>query len=214
MCPTMTTPITGGVGLLERAIGYTLGALHTVSPADLSVPTPCRDWNLRALLEHLADALAALHEAIDIGDVSLEPIPPDTDDPTQIVAGLRQRASQLLGAWANAGDEGVVLTIGGCPATGRLVTAVGAMEIVAHGWDVYRSVGSDHPIPTLLAIELLRIAPMLATDEDRPVRFAAPVAINPSAPSPERLIAYLGRDPHWPATSAGPWVPACGASEA
>lgn len=214
MSQLMTAPITGGVGLLERAISYTLGALHAVSPADLLVPTPCRDWNLRALLEHLADSLAALHEAVDLGEVSLEPIPPDTDDPSRIVRGVRGRAGQLLGAWANAGDKGVVLTIGGCPATGRLVTAVGAMEIVAHGWDVYRSVGAEHPIPTPLAIELLRIAPMLATDDDRPARFAAPVPVSPAAPAPARLVAFLGRDPSWPATSDAPSAPPRGAAEA
>ena len=40
--------LAGGVGLLERAINYTLGTLHAVTDAEMSAPTPCRSWDLRA----------------------------------------------------------------------------------------------------------------------------------------------------------------------
>src|SRR5690349_23901912 len=49
-------------GLLERAIGYTLGSLLLVTPAAMTRPTPCADWDLGALLRHMDDSLAALHE--------------------------------------------------------------------------------------------------------------------------------------------------------
>lgn len=201
MVPAMAAPGSGGVGLLERAISYTLGGLGAVRPMDLPAQTPCAEWDLRALLGHLADSLTALYEAVDPGEVLLEPDSPVVE-PDRLVALLRERASRLLGAWTNAGNDGLLL-VGGCPMTGRLVTAVGALEIVTHGWDIYRSVGATDPVPTLLAIELLRIAPMLAAEEDRPGRFAPPVPISASAPAADRLVAFLGRDPAWTAPRRG-----------
>jgi uncharacterized protein (TIGR03086 family) len=66
-------PPRDAVALLERAVGYTLGSLHVVTPAALSRPTPCREWNLHALLRHMDDSLAALQEAADLERVTLEP---------------------------------------------------------------------------------------------------------------------------------------------
>jgi uncharacterized protein (TIGR03086 family) len=68
-----TAALIGGVGLLERAITYTLGSLHGVTPDALSRPTPCAEWDLRALLCHLDDSLRALLQAVDEGYVDLEP---------------------------------------------------------------------------------------------------------------------------------------------
>ena len=67
-------------GLLERAVGYALGAAQSVTPALLGRPTPCAAWDLGRLMAHLDDSLAALHEGITEGAVALGPrTAPDTD---------------------------------------------------------------------------------------------------------------------------------------
>lgn len=55
--------LAAGVALLERAIDYALGSLRVVTPATLCRPTPCADWNLQHLLDHLADSLQTLNDA-------------------------------------------------------------------------------------------------------------------------------------------------------
>lgn len=174
------------VGLLERAVTYTLGCLHAVTPDALSRPTPCHDWDLRALLWHLVDSLAALREAADDGHVGLEPVPVDTDDP---IAATRDHARQLLGAWT-AQDGRPEVSIAGCPVTTDIVARAGALEVAVHGWDIARACGEVRPIPRALADELYPLALLLVSDADRPVRFAAPV--EPETPA-DRLLAYLGR---------------------
>lgn len=73
-----TAALTGGVALLERAIGFAVASLRLVTPDRLGQPTPCADWDLRALLTHMNDSLAALIEAADFGSVEVSrPIIPE-----------------------------------------------------------------------------------------------------------------------------------------
>jgi uncharacterized protein (TIGR03086 family) len=194
----------GGVALLERAVGYTLGQLQAVTPPALSRATPCPEWDLRGLLAHMEDSLAALEEALVHSYVA--PEGPGQDGAgagsadgdgagRDIVAALRERACRLLGALADA-DENLVW-VGGYPVPVRIVTSAGAIDVAVHGWDVGRACGTGEPIPGDLALNLLRIAPLLVSDADRPGRFAEPVAALPDASPSDLLLAYLGRDPSW-----------------
>ncbi|NJC73921.1 TIGR03086 family protein [Planosporangium thailandense] len=197
------TALTGGVTLLERAISYTLGSLHGVTPAALPYRTPCRRWDLRTLLAHLDDSLLALEEAIGAGRVDVASGVGRTDlgaaaaghgSPADPTAVLRDRARHLLGAWT-AVDRRHTVSVAGYPLTGGIVTTTGAIEIAVHGWDVARACGRHHPIPAPLAEELLELSPLFVTDDDRPVRFAPPVDVSPLAGPADRLVAFLGRRP-------------------
>lgn len=189
-----TAALIGGIGLLERAINYTLGSLRVVTPEALSHPTPCRDWDLRALLGHMNDSLVALTEAIVVGYVGLE-VPADDGLTIDPVAALRNRACQLLGAWTSA-DSRHTITVGGSPVTTGILTSAGAIEVAVHGWDVARACGHDRQIPPALARDLLELAPLLVTEADRPGRFAPPVAVPPLAEPGDLLVAFLGRHPY------------------
>lgn len=188
--PSMASAI-GGVALLERAVQFTLGSLHLVTPDAMARPTPCTKWDLRALLVHMIDSLAALEEALDLGYVV-----PDlaVDVNTDPVAALRARACKLLGACANTTGEAPV-SVAGCPLSTSLVTRAGAVEVTVHGWDVARACGSRRPIPPALARELLPLLPMLVVARDRPGRFAAPAGVSPLADAGEQVLAFLGRRP-------------------
>jgi uncharacterized protein (TIGR03086 family) len=187
-------PPLGGVALLERAINYTLGSLHLVGPDGLTRRTPCTGWDLRALLGHLDDSLAALREAVEVGQVGLTPAAADAPPPADPVAALRSRACQLLGAWTGSRGRRLV-AVGDQPLFAGLVTAAGAVEVAVHGWDVAAACGRYRPIPPGLAGELLPLTPLLVTDADRPARFAAPVPVARAASAGDRLVAYLGRHP-------------------
>lgn len=191
--------LSGGVALLERALGYTLGQLHAVTSADLARPTPCREWNLRALLMHMDDSLTALQEALDLAWVEAEasgeaePGYGPADSGISLVGRLRGHASRLLGALAGASDG--LVWVGGLPMPVSIVTSAGALDVAVHGWDVTRACGRAQPIPEGLAAEMLEISPLLITSTDRPALFAAPVPVSSLADASDRLVAYLGRDP-------------------
>jgi uncharacterized protein (TIGR03086 family) len=193
----------GGVALLERAVGYTLGQLQAVSAAALARATPCQGWDLRELLVHMDDSLATMQEALSLRSVAPEPPAsassagalPGGDAAESLVAGLRARGRQLLGA-LTGGDDSLVW-VGGLPVPMRIVTSAGAIDVAVHGWDVGRACGTGGAMPGELAEDMLSIAPLLITSADRPGRFASPVPVLAEANACDRLVAFLGRDPQW-----------------
>jgi uncharacterized protein (TIGR03086 family) len=195
------TAMTGSVALLERAMAYTLGSLVLVTPGAMSNPTPCHEWDLRGLLLHMNDSLLALHEAITVGYVRVDPCgdygDPGADygDPAaEPVTSLRNRACQMIGAWADTSGPSEV-SIADRALTSSVVAATGAVEVAVHGWDVAQACGRGRPIPPGLAEELLELCPLFVRRADRRTRFGAPVGVSPLASPSERLVAFLGRNP-------------------
>jgi uncharacterized protein (TIGR03086 family) len=189
-----TTALTGGVALLERAMGYTLGGLLLVTPEAMSNATPCREWDLRALLVHMNDSLLALNEAMTVGRVGLDPGEDHDDASANPVATLRDRGCRMIGAWANAREHGGI-SIADQWLTSEVIAATGAVEVAVHGWDVARACGQSRPVPQALAEELLELCPLVVSDADRLTRFARPVELPRPASPGDRLVAFLGRNP-------------------
>jgi uncharacterized protein (TIGR03086 family) len=186
-------PLAAGVALLERAIGYTLGSLLLVAPEDLHRPTPCREWDLAALLAHMNDSLAALEEATIGRRVDLAPRRRG-DVAMPAVDALRDRACRLLGEWNRNGLDDHVVSVGDRDMRASLVAATGALEIAAHGWDVAQACGHPRAIPPLLSEELLDLSRLLVPRR-RGTGFAPAVHVDAHAPPSDRLVGFLGRVP-------------------
>jgi uncharacterized protein (TIGR03086 family) len=190
-----TTALTGAVALLERALGFTLGSLTLVKADAMQNPTPCPDWDLRALLSHVDDSLLALHEAAAVGRVGLHlaeaTVDPVPDDP---IAALREHASRTIGSWVNVAGPGEV-SIGDRALSSSIVVATGAVDLAVHGWDVARACRQHRPVPPTLAEDLLDLCLLIVRDTDRPARFAAAMPVSPAASPSDRLVAFLGRRP-------------------
>jgi uncharacterized protein (TIGR03086 family) len=180
---------------MAMAIQYTLGSLSYVTPASLSGPTPCAAWDLGALLAHVSDSLAAVHDALATGCVSLEPAAQTQVIPADgLVATLRAQAGRLLAASA-AGRAGRPVVIADRRLAGPEMAAAGAVEIAVHGWDIAEACHCRRPIPPALATSILAVVPLVVTEVTRGIQFADPVRPGPQATPGERLVALLGRNP-------------------
>jgi uncharacterized protein (TIGR03086 family) len=182
-----------GARLLEPSISYALGAALSVTPELLSRPTPCEEWDLRMLLRHACESLAAFGEGIQAGRVGLDPPDEDGDLAADPARAFRDRAGQLLDAWTSPGHQRQVVEIADCPLAASVIAAVAALEVAVHGWDISRACGQRQPIPRALATGLLAISPMLVPRTVRQPMFAAPVAVAATAGPSDRLAAFLGR---------------------
>lgn len=175
-----------GVELLERALAYTRGALVTITPDHLVLPTPCARWRLADLLGHMEDSLDAFAEGATgtIGLRSAAPAPVETR-----VATLQTKACMLLGAWATATSP--LVEVGGQPVPVGTISRLAALEIAVHGWDVARTTGCAAVLPADLAEDLLPTALAVALEQDG--EFGPPVAVSADAGPGRRLLGLLGR---------------------
>jgi uncharacterized protein (TIGR03086 family) len=193
----MTQPesLAEGARLLEPSINYALGASLAVTPELLSSPTPCQEWDLRMLLRHASESLAALGEGIEARRVGLDPGPEDDDVAADPARAFRDRACHLLEAWTSPGHQPLVIEIAGFALAAGAMAAAAALEVAVHGWDISRACGQHQPIPRVLATDLLVIAPVLVPRTGRYPLFVAPVTVPATAGPSDRLAAFLGRTP-------------------
>ncbi len=213
----------GAIGLLVGAISYMLGVCAPIGPAEMTLPTPCADWDLAMLLGHLCRSLADLETALRTGQLDLEEPASAVGDPVEV---LRDRAAQLLCTGYCFGGPERFVAVGGLPMPAGLVACTGAVEIAVHGWDVSAararagrdragrdragrdragrdSAGRDRagrgadvrgtPIPAGLAARMLRLSPLLVAGREG--LFAVPVEVPAQASPGDRLVGYLGRNP-------------------
>jgi uncharacterized protein (TIGR03086 family) len=201
----------GATGLLTSALRYALSVSALVKPTELASPTPCAQWDIRALLRHLGESVADLEAGLrtgsldDAGQADPAPARPprlaghDEVDLFSPAGVLRERAAALLCACYDGGPAERFVVVGGLPLPAGIVACTGAVEITVHGWDVSAALGRGGSIPPALATRLLALCPLLATSREG--LFAPAVPVSPEASPGDRLLGYLGRDP-----GAPPWA--------
>ena len=200
---------------LTEALGYADVVLGAVSGRLLSSPTPCREWDLRMLLEHAEDSLAVLLEGLTAQRITGPPAPvpsntgPSNTGPSDtgpsgtvppgaarsaadLVGGFRRHAAELLDASARA-DSGSQVSVDGHPLPVDCLRTVGVLEIAVHAWDISQACGQRLPVPEELAAGLLTQVGLLVPRLGREPLFAAPVQPPTRPTCGERLVAYLGR---------------------
>jgi uncharacterized protein (TIGR03086 family) len=184
--------MTGAGGrLLLRALSYTLATITAVRPGSLADPTPCPDWDLRALLLHANDSLITLHTALTLHRISR--CQPEVAPAVDPVANCRHNGAALAAELVRAEQPDELIAVGGFPLDSNIVANTGAVEIAVHGWDVARACRYDRPIPHALAVELLTVSRLLVGRTDRQPMFAPSVHVPSSAAAGDRLAAFLGR---------------------
>jgi uncharacterized protein (TIGR03086 family) len=177
--------LAGAVLLLDAALAYTAQALDLAEDADPRTPTPCTDWLLTDLLEHMDDALDTFVEA---AAGQLRPLPAPG---RARLESIRTKGCSLLDTWrADAPDT---VRMGDQTVPGALVAGTAALEITVHGWDLFTTLGTDRALPVHLARALLPVARLVVGPRDRGRRFAPPRQVSSDAREDQRLLAFLGR---------------------
>jgi uncharacterized protein (TIGR03086 family) len=178
------------VELLERAVGWTRGALAGVADDEAGRPTPCAGWVLTDLLVHMVDTLEVVTE-LSLGRMARVGPSPASTRPSVLADHLSVLGCALLEGWLRGPPPGP-LAVGEGRIEPEVAVEVSALEIAVHGWDVARARGLATPLPPLLAAALLPVAVRRVPRVGRGGRFGPPVT--PSATDPASLLlAHLGR---------------------
>ena len=184
----------------ERAVAST-AEIVMATPADkLDAPTPCTEWDVRALLNHVIGTLW-LAEALFGDQAPRYPMAPGGLPPADLADGdpaaaYAEAAAAALAA-ASSGDALTrlhVTPLGEMPGPG--LAGFTTLDMLVHGWDLATATGQSADLDGRLAAHVLAFAEQaLATPDSRAARIGPAVPVAADAPVTNRLVAFLGRQP-------------------
>lgn len=190
------------IAVLRDQAERTSRLVRGVRPDQLGLPTPCSDWDVRALINHLCLG-SQFCARVARGERAAPDYETDFlgDDP----AGAYQRwRDEMLEACSAPGlPEGTVHMMD-AEVPGGVVLALALMDTVVHRWDLGRAVGVDPEIaPDVAELVLEQARPMIPAEMRAPtpdattpsIPFGPPAEVPDDAPPADRLVAFLGRTP-------------------
>jgi uncharacterized protein (TIGR03086 family) len=172
------------LALYDRASEWTLGKVAAAS-AKLDAPTPCDDWDVRQLMNHMLQTQRYFVDSARQREASPpSPNPPALlgDDPAADFERARAEALETFG------EPGVIERTG--PSLG-----IAFGDQLLHGWDLARATGQDATMPDGLAEAAYEIIHGRFTDDQRKGLFKPEVDVPANASAQDKLLAYTGRDP-------------------
>ncbi len=187
---------------LDRALAGGGRLIAGIGAHQWSTPTPCTDWNVRAVVDHLVSGnlnFAALVRDEPRPDHGPEQL---ADDP---VAAYRSAAATMHAAFAEPGvlERVYQAPIGSAP--GSVLAHLRITELLVHGWDLARATGQPPELPADIAEGELALwrAQFEGGPGAKGLPFAPARPVADEAPAIDRLAAFLGRDPRWAHGDAG-----------
>ncbi|MEU9009185.1 TIGR03086 family metal-binding protein [Streptomyces sp. NPDC048479] len=169
-----------------------------VSADQLSAPTPCKEWDVRGLVNHLV-----LYSSHGLEHRALRKQLPEEltgRDFTTEADWAEQYAAQLdraIAAWSDPAVWEGEVDLGFAAMPAPEIASLITKELAVHGWDLARATGQDHRISEAAAALILTVVDEHAEVYRQYDGFADPVPQPDEAPAFERALADSGRDPRW-----------------
>jgi uncharacterized protein (TIGR03086 family) len=181
--------------------------LDGVTDDQLAGPTPCPDYPVAALLDHLMGLSLAFTWAArkttageggsdesGPGRATAEHLDPDWR------TVLPQRLDQLAEAWQDPMAWEGMTEAGGVTMPAEQMGAVALDELVLHGWDLARATGQPFMCDPATAAAVLALTSASAQPENAAAReglFGPVVHVPEDAPAFDRALGFAGREPAW-----------------
>jgi uncharacterized protein (TIGR03086 family) len=184
--PGPDSPPTDELRSAEKSFAVLQHVLHGIGADDLDKQTPCREFDVAALTDHLLNSITTIGAmaGAEFGERNRD----DMIEQQVVVAGRL-----ALDAWKRRGLDGTV-EFGGSQAPATVMVGILSLEFLVHAWDYAAAVGREVSAPESLCDYVLGLAKKIITPEGRVnVGFDDPVEVPGDADALDRLLAYTGR---------------------
>ncbi|MEV5879802.1 TIGR03086 family metal-binding protein [Streptomyces sp. NPDC052101] len=198
----MTNVVTDPRPLYLRATEQAAALIRTVRPEDLTLPTPCTEFDVRGLLGHIVGGTRRIAVVGEGGDgLAVDPTTEGVEDDGWAAAYDEVRA-RAVKAWESDERMTAAVRVPWGEVPGQAALSGYVMEIVTHTWDLVEALGHSRGPALELDPELARFA--LATarrvlPDSRPRGEDTPFDPRQDCPqdatSYDQLAAWLGRTP-------------------
>lgn len=193
---TMTDLVNDPRPMFIVALDQTQRLIDTVGPADLALPTPCPEYDVRTLLGHLLTVAARVSLALNGGN-PLE-IPTVTTGVDDVPAAFKERRTAID---ETLSDDAVLTKICKLPwATlpGAAAIAAYTGELTTHSWDLAKATNRLDLLDDAIATHCLPLVRKFLPAEPRGgdhIPFGPVVPVADDASPYDRLAAWQGRQP-------------------
>ena len=172
------------LSLYRQASEWTSAKVGRAGDA-LDADTPCDEWDVRALLNHMLDT-----QRYFTGVARGEAVSPPSPDPPELLgedppADFERGRRDLLEAFARPGVT---------EKTGPSL-AIAFSDQLVHGWDLARATDQDDTMPDGLAEAAYEALHGRLTAEQRNGLFKPEIPVPDDAPAQKKVLAYTGRSP-------------------
>ncbi|GAA2516315.1 TIGR03086 family metal-binding protein [Winogradskya humida] len=172
----------------------------------LTAPTPCPDWSVGDLLDHLLGLGWAFTQAANKKtDASGITAPPPAPAAAHLTPHWRIRLPVILDdlsrAWKQPAAWEGTSQAGGVTMPAAVTGAVAVNELTMHGWDLARATGQEYAADPRILDHLLEFLAQYPPE-------GTPGLFGPHHPLPDdptqldHALALTGRNPHWRPTTA------------
>ena len=181
-------PPTDELASAEATLQVLQRVVHGISTDELTEQTPCREFDVAGLTDHLLNSITQL------GQAAGAQVPARNREDSverQIVAAVRP----ALDAWHRRGLEGTV-PFGSGEAPARFMAGILSLEFLVHAWDYAAATGRPIDVPDSLTDYVSGLVHRIVTPDGRArAGFDEPVEVPQDASQLDRLGAFTGRRP-------------------
>lgn len=188
---------------LATAAEQVEGVVNGVREADLPLRTPCEDYTVGDIVDHLMGLTLAFRIAAEKADDPVTGTPPAPGaanlDP-QWRTELPRRLDALVTAWRDPAAWQGETKAGGVTLPAEVMGLVAMNELVVHGWDLARATGQAYTVDAPTADAVLVFLEQSAEEtggQGTPGLFGPVVPVPADAPALDRAVGLSGRDPAW-----------------
>jgi uncharacterized protein (TIGR03086 family) len=168
----------------EAALAACQRVLRTLTEGDYTRQTPCAEYNVGQLVDHLYGSIAGIARALGVEVVDTPGAAPEVR--------IADAAQPALEAFQTRGLEDTVdMGFAELPAT--MVASILNLEFLVHAWDFAAATGQKLEVSPALSDYVLGLARNTISPQMRGASFAEETVVGESAESLDRLIAFTGR---------------------
>jgi uncharacterized protein (TIGR03086 family) len=181
------------VDALDNSYARSTTLVAGIDAAQLARPTPCDDWDVRAVLDHLVGA-TWMFTLANQGQTVGEDTRGVADDGAG--AALGAAAAANLASWRTPGafDGERIFPFGAFPASAAAM--MNLSEVVVHTWDIAVALDADTTIDPGIAKMLDEFYAAISLDPYRAHgAFGPEITVDAGVSHADRLLAQLGRRP-------------------
>ena len=178
----------------QKSADATAAIAHGIRPEQLDNPTPCGEWNVQELINHLIGSLDYF-KARGLGEDSGPPKPASPMPYDETIKRLEDAAMATAAAWRRPGalEQKIKTGAGEMPAAAMANMVLS--EMLTHTWDLAKATGQRMSADDVDVNGVLAGMKQSLKPEARQPSFAPEMQAPNEAPPIDRLAAFLGRQP-------------------